>query len=354
MSQKRIRYSDFVDRLDIDAVEEALEFEVLSTDGNGNDVGHCFDIWGLHSHGDTTGKFAIHREKKVYNCFVCGGGSLLSLVMELKGWDDDEATEWLYQFSIGDTRTDDEFISQFLARFRNEAPQKVVLPYFNTHVLSRFNEETDWFSERGISDTIVDVYRLGYSSKHVRPIPKKDRFLGQDDYVGPAICIPHFFHDRLVGWQNRWLDDRRPKWVAKYTNTYDFPREETLFNYDRAKDSFGPVIVVESAPTSLFLESLGFASVATFGANITYTQGKLLRSFQSGLLLAQDNDKAGDTWTKGLHESLDRYLSVKDIDTSELFNKQGADLGDLAQYDDAKEIIKCLIDDARKPTFGHI
>ena len=76
----RVKYSQFVDRLDVNALCEAIGFEPEYEDARGNLVGYC--IWPEnHSHGDTTGKFAIHPEKKVYNCYVCGGGSLLSLIM---------------------------------------------------------------------------------------------------------------------------------------------------------------------------------------------------------------------------------------------------------------------------------
>ena len=67
------RYSQFVNRIDIDAVEQELDFEVLREE-NGNDIGYCVLPYGLHNNGDTTGKLAIHRDKKVYNCWVCETG----------------------------------------------------------------------------------------------------------------------------------------------------------------------------------------------------------------------------------------------------------------------------------------
>ena len=78
VKRKTPKFSAFVDDIDIDAFEEQIGFDVLRTHRD-EDIGQCPDYWGLHAHGDTTGKFAINREKKVYHCFVCGGGSLLSL-----------------------------------------------------------------------------------------------------------------------------------------------------------------------------------------------------------------------------------------------------------------------------------
>jgi hypothetical protein len=78
-------YSEFAHQINLESFYEGIEWIPEWDDGKGNDVGFCPDPWELHKNGDTTGKFAIHRDKRVYNCWVCGGGSLLSLVMALKG-----------------------------------------------------------------------------------------------------------------------------------------------------------------------------------------------------------------------------------------------------------------------------
>jgi DNA primase len=86
----RVKYSEFVDLLDVESLMADIGFEPLHQDNRGNYVGYC--LWPEHhTNGDTTGKFAIHPDKKVYNCYVCGGGSLLSMMMELNGWDSETA-----------------------------------------------------------------------------------------------------------------------------------------------------------------------------------------------------------------------------------------------------------------------
>src|SRR5438309_1725199 len=108
---KPLRYSEFVDDIDIDLFEEAIGFEVLDTRRD-NDIGRCPDIWGSGKNGDRTGKFGIHREKKVYNCWVCGGGSLLSLVMDLKDYDIEQATDWLYALTKPKKLSDNDFLAE--------------------------------------------------------------------------------------------------------------------------------------------------------------------------------------------------------------------------------------------------
>lgn len=135
---RHVKYSEFRDRIDIEAFEEAIGFAPLYRNGD-NDVGYCL-FPENHQHGDTTGKFAIHREKRVWNCFVCDGGDLVSLVMLVRNCDSGEAVDWLYQFAVGDTRTDDEFADYLVDMLSDEEQTKTRLPYFNKRVLERFSD----------------------------------------------------------------------------------------------------------------------------------------------------------------------------------------------------------------------
>lgn len=335
----KLRYSEFVDRIDIDKLETAIGFEPLRTD-RGNDVGHC--IWPQHhSNGDTTGKFAIHRESRVYNCWVCGGGSLLSLAMELYDFDVDEATTWLYQFTQDvDTRTDSEFTDYLLAMIDDVKVRTATMPYFNPRVLERFKGPVDYFRSRGISDEIIERHHLCYSEVAMKPAPVKER--GgvpekiDEDYYGPTAVFPHYWQGSLVGWQHRWMewDEERtkvPKWLAKYTNTTEFPKATTLFGFDEALKATEPVVVVESVPTVLFLLSMGFPAVSYFGSKPTDTQLRLLRRFQQGVILAPDNDPTGRSLVTTASRYLERFIPVFEADPVDLGPK--ADLGDYAKAD---------------------
>jgi DNA primase len=332
MSQQKLRYSEFWDRINVDAFEEAIGFEPTD-ERNGNDVGFC--IWPEnHSNGDTTGKFGIHREKRVYNCYVCGGGSLLSLVMELYDFDVDEATEWLYQFCEEDRRSDNEFVDEFLASFEDTQKRIATLPYFNERVLEQWDEPVPawWLDERGISPETVKEFNLRFNSAMRRPAPQKGRFSEADDYTGPAIVLPHYWKGRLVGWQCRWLDDDRPEWVPKYTMTTDFPKESTVYGYDQAMPAPCPVVVLESVPSALFAHSCGHPSVATFGSNVNDAQLRLLRRFGPGVILAHDNDNAGIKWRDSLTEYLKRYIPVWHLPP--VSGEPGADIGDIASSEE--------------------
>lgn len=347
MGNKKLKYSEFSDRIDIDAFEEAIGFNVESRDGD-NDIGFCL-FPENHSHGDTTGKFAIEREEKIYNCWVCGGGSLLSLTMELYDLDVDEATTFLHQFT-GDTRDDGDFLDDFLASFDDAERRVMTLPYFNKRVLDNFNEPIPdwWLEEKCIFRDTAERYGVRYSSEATRRSPNGGRYADDPDYIGPAIIFPLFWYGRLVGWQSRWLDDDRPEWIPKYTNTGDFPKESTIYGWDQIQwhaNHGGSVIVVESAPTVLFLESIGQASVGTFGSSVTDPQMRLLRRLPS-VILGRDNDSAGIKWEKTLTEYLKRYSEVKVLPPVE--RGPGSDLGDLASYKYPEDVFADLVSRAKE------
>lgn len=341
----KLRYSEIKDDIDIDQVEAAIGFSPLYTD-RGNDVGHC--IWPEnHSNGDTTGKFAIHRDKKVYNCWVCGGGSLLSLVMERFELDVDQATEWLAEFTHGQAGWTDHEYADYLLSMLEDIDERVdTMPYFNPRVLERFDGGLDYFRSRGIMDEISLLYNLRFSEMVMKPAPKKNR--GEevvkidDDYYGPAAILPHYWQGRLVGWQHRWLawnedHSATPRWLAKYTNTTDFPKDNTVYNYDAALRATQPVVVCESVATVLFLLSHGVPAISYFGGNIDPAQLRLIRRLSQGVILAPDNDKVGGTLVNTATKYLERFIPVYVAEPVDLGPK--ADLGDYAQVGNPSEAL---------------
>lgn len=339
------RYHDFAEDIDIDALEAAIGFEPFTHD-RGNDIGYC--LWPEnHTHGDTTGKFAIHRDKGVYNCFVCGGGDLLSLAMELYDFDVDEATDWLLQFAQHDMRTDAEFTDYLLKMLGDVEERTSRMPYFNQRVLDRFKDDRSYFLTRGITQEVINEYHLCYGNSVMKPAPFKqrgeERVKEDEDYFGPAAIFPHYWQGRLVGWQHRWMDwdeehSKTPRWLSKYTNTTDFPKATTLFNYDHALKARKPVVVLESSPSVLFLRSFEIPAVGFFGEVPKDAQLRLMRRFTSGVILAPDNDKAGNRLLSTATNYLERFIPVYHAEVVDLGEK--ADLGDYAKTDEPYENLR--------------
>lgn len=333
----RHKYSDFSSKIDVDAFEEAIEFQFIENDGKGNDIGYCPDIWHLHKNGDTTGKFAIHRDKKVYHCWVCGGGTLLSLAMAIWDLSEDDAIDKLMTFC--DESSDENFAQEIDVLLSDELKRNPITPYFNHRILDTFTQDDDilelFLENRRISKKVA-------TSHSIRFTPSAKRVGKKGTYEGPGIIFPHFWNSRLVGWQTRWIGADLPSWLPKYTNTKDFPKRWTIYNYESVYFSPGPIIAVESIPTALFLESLGYSSIATFGGSITDEQLDLLKKCQQGIILAPDNDSVGIKSISSIAK-LERYISIKVV---EPIGKEdsGDDLADSKTPDEVHNSIANAID----------
>lgn len=328
----RHKYSDIVHNLDLEAFYEAIGF-LPERHENGNDIGQCPDLWGLHKHGDRTGKFAIHRDKKVFNCWVCEGGSVLSLAMAYNDISADAAVDWLGQFiSSEDLISTEGFMDEIEAMLRDHVREQAVMPWFNEKVIEKWADRVwpEWLSQRRISAAVARRYKLGYD-------PEAERITSRGTYTGPGIIFPHWYKGKLVGWQTRWLEpeESRPDWVPKYTNTTDFPKTETVYNLDGAVQSQLPVVVAESVPTALMFVSIGQPAVATFGASVKEEQMRLLRRFQQGVILVGDNDKPGRKFVTQVGSYLDRYVPVM---VAPFVGKEGSG-NDPADIDDDPRVV---------------
>lgn len=353
---KRRTYSDFADRIDLDAFEEAIGFEPFDN-SRGEDIGYCI-FPEAHSHGDTTGKFAINREKRLWHCFVCGGGDLLSLAMLHLECDYEEATDWLYAFAGPDRRSDAKFADDLLEMLQDVHERRKTMPYFNPRVLDQFSGSLEYFYGRGINPFVADDAGLRYSDQARKAAPVKvlqdgSRTKNDEDYIGPASIWPHYWQGKLVGWQCRWTDfdkehTKTPKWLPKWTNTTDFPKATTLYNYDYALKAKDRIVVCESLGTVLFLRSCGVPAVAYFGSKPAAEQLRLLRRFSQGVILAPDNDAnmAGDK-ILGTVEYLERFIPVYIADKVE--GKDGADLGDYWDTDDPYKNLMIHLENRVRP-----
>jgi hypothetical protein len=286
--------------LDLEAALVALEMDEVRR-FRGEVWCHC--PLPDHPGRDATGtNFSLNEETFYWKCFTCDeGGGLPALVARLQGFEDvtdgdevadsawQQALRWLAPFSdeVGD---DEQGRSGGRKRKRQNrqpkptVPARPALPSFAPGALSRYEAcPLGLLAKWHIDDPeVVREYGLRYDPEHERA-----------GYVGRAIIIPHVFEGRLVGYQERWLDDDRPDHVPKYTNSQEFPKTETLYNWDRAREASERgerVVAVESVMTVVRLACLAIPAAGTFGASLTDRQLRLLGRLRAGVALSFDND----------------------------------------------------------------
>ena len=359
MGSSLTEWADIIDSIRLDEVLTELAVPVSSV-VRGEHWSSC--PLPTHPGADRSPSFSINEDSLLWNCFTCSdGGSLPLLVMRLEELDWDGAIDWLLPYSDGEIAENDErgYLEQLertleRAESRVERTRREALPFYSPKVIERLPEAplellTKW---NITAPETVTEHQIKYDEERRRYKPDKG------EYIGPALVIPHFFGGKLVGYQERWLDDDRPKWIPKYTNSDDFPKRQTLYGWDGALEDARrgmPVIVVESTMTRARLWELGYSAVATFGASVTGEQLRLLRSLIGGVILTQDNDPAylnkkgqrvegaGKRAVKENANALTDYIPV------EILPPAGEEKEDLADLDE--EVIHSLIE-RRKPVFS--
>lgn len=281
----------------------------------------------------TTHSFVLDDNLVTGNCFVCGGGNILSLIRRLRPEiaSDEDALRYAEQFA--DLNREVNLVAKIQSILHPDDEEEE-LPDLPSDNLFQYRKIHPYLYERGISKSVITEMQVGFDEEHL------------------GITIPHFFMGKLVGMQRRHLAElsdgtfycprcsETDKRVPKYKNTSRFPKVNTLYGYDHMKqylaEQGGGVIVVESPFSVLKLKSLGFHKVVG-------TFGQFSRE-QSMLLIAvpvvyywPDNDEAGLENAARAIEFLGRLTNVKIVPVVE--GKKG-DPGDLEDADCVLEYLK--------------
>lgn len=325
-------WPDIAETLRLDELLEALEINIVPATTRGWQNTPC--PLPSHTGGDSNPSFGVNEESMSFNCFTCDErGNLAKLAAVLRDVSYEEALEWTAEFSDVESDDDSAQLLRQVDRWFEEPDltrqRKFELPFFHPEALGDLPyAPLELLQKWGIRHSgTARTFGIRYDERRKR-----------GTYEGPALVIPHRFGGDLVGWQERWLDWRTegfPDWIPKYTNTSDFPRQETLYNYDRALALSEPTVAVESAPTIWRLFELGYTGVATFGSMVSLTQKRYLSHFDV-LVLAYDGDAIKTT--KALGDELE-FTTVYSI--APLADRK-ADLADLED-----DQIVSIIDEAR-------
>jgi CHC2 zinc finger/Toprim domain len=216
-------------------------------------------------HRDRKPSFGVNSQSGLWHCFGCGeGGNLARLVTQLTRAPKHLAERWL------------EGVMYELCAPRWEPPEYNY--YAETRFTELFTDPPGWaLDERGIDEDAASDLGI--------------RWCDDDTDSFWILPVRHPDNFRVIGWQSKSIG-------RKYINTLDgTPKSQTLFGIELLQPRT-PAIVVEDALDAAVMMSAGYSgAVATFGASISDSQIQLLANRASQLLIAFDNDDAGD---KGL------------------------------------------------------
>lgn len=276
----------------------------------GDEIIHsCVLNFGLHNHGDQSPSASINKNSLLENCYVCGGGTIIWLVQNALDLSKAEAINKIKNYSEGlRPILTEQFITKLEKVIKDKGlPSELIIPRYSEKILDEWIQPSEYLLDRGVSYEIQKEMKTG-----IMPPAYELEKSTKEIVLMQRNVIPHFIDNNLVGWVSRRLDDTKN--VAKYKNTRGFPRKYSLYNLNNIiKDDH--CYIVESPMSVLVLKSRGVNDVvASFGAQITDEQIKMLRRFEN-LTIFMDGDKAGREGARTVYERLREYSKVRVINT---------------------------------------
>lgn len=254
---------------------------------------HACLIDPTHRNQDAEPTASLNFDKLTYKCLGCqASGGLLWFIAEVRGCTSQDALNWLNQETglAGHVMDLDLLMKYFDSIYKPKAGLPPI-PTYPERMLEPWNLIHPYLTDpkdqhgRGIPVENVTKMRLGYAEDYKVGKDVRDNWVTSE-----RIVIPHFWKDRLVGWQTRRLDARDG--TPKYLSSADFPKDQTIYNYQPRAERVVVMEAMLSAVSKVHLEEQTGPPEATFGANVTDEQVRLLAK-HSVVVLCMDNDDAG-------------------------------------------------------------
>ncbi len=294
-------------------------------------------------HEEKTPSFMVSPERQLFHCFGCGeGGNIFNFLMKYEKLSFFEAVKMLAQKS-GVTLPVDEEKENILHKKKERLYKlnNLVANYYR-ECLFRINQGKkviNYFKKRGINDTGVEKYKLGYAppgwdvlcnflkkkgysyEELIKAgLTKKSKIEGKYiDYFRDRIIFPIFnLSGRVIGFGGRVLDDSLPKYINS-PETLVYNKGSNLYSLNFAKEDIRKknyIIIVEGYTDVLITQQYGFNNTAaSLGTALTTKQIDLIKRFTDTVLIAYDADSAGNMATlRSLDLLVKAGLEIKVID----------------------------------------
>jgi hypothetical protein len=242
------------------------------------DTGHVLDILGVEGrvsgselsgrcpmHEDRRASFSVSLETGLWTCHAgCGGGSLAWLVAQAAGIRAAKAERWLEGAVLAVPADDDA---------------DTIYPEI---------DEERWL-QRFISPPGSELASREISAQAAADLSIRWNARARGTVGAWILPVRHPDTCALIGWEKKISGSLEDDGVWTEPGTR---KSHTLFGIDQFEPG-DPVILVESPLDVAVLRTAGLPGLASFGANVSRRQRKLLADRASRIVLALDNDRAG-------------------------------------------------------------
>lgn len=307
-------------------------------------------------HSEKTPSFMVSPERQIWKCFGCGlGGDALGFVMRIEGLEFGEALRALAK-RAGVT----------LKSYRPSGPEREKQTLYEiNHLAAEYyhyillNHKTgkkalDYVLGRGITRESLEHFKIGYAPASWDELQgflvKKKGYKPEDlEKTGLVVRGGRGFYDRFRGRLMFTLKDHRGNVAgfagrvldpavkeAKYVNTPETPvyhKSELLYGLTETKEAIrqaNEAILVEGELDAISSYQAGVKNVVAIkGSAVTEAQVRLLKRFTENLVLALDQDEAGNlAAVRGIEVAEKAGLTLKVVRV-----KGGKDPDEAAQKD---------------------
>lgn len=307
-------------------------------------------------HSEKTPSFMVSPERQIWHCFGgCGeGGDIFKFLMKIENLDFGEAVRQLakkagvkltqYQPSEGEKN------KQLLYEINHLAAEFYYFLLTEHHLGKR---ALDYILGRGIKKESLKLFKIGFAPDSWRSLQaflvgKKGYKVEDLERVGLVIKTQKGdFYDRfrnrlmfplkdhhgnIRGFAGRLLDPQAKE--AKYVNTPEtliYHKSDLLYGLTEAKQEIkkqDQVVLVEGELDMISSFQTGVKNVlAIKGTALTESQVKLISRFTQKIVLALDQDLAGDQAARrGIEMAENQGMMIRVIET-----KEGKDPDEIAQ-----------------------
>ena len=305
-------------------------------------------------HSEKTPSFSVSPDKQIYHCFGCGkGGSVISFIMEIENLSFPEAVAFLANRAGMHLpeQSDDPGAKK---RQRLLALNRDAARFFHAQLKTPAGQPArDYLARRQLTAQTVTRFGLGFAPDTWDSLVRAMKALGYSEQElfdgglvrhGKTSGVYDTFRNRLmfpvidvrgnvIGFSGRILGDGEPKYMNS-PETIVFSKSHNLFALNLAKKSkCGYIILAEGNIDVASLHQAGFDSaVASLGTSLTPEQARLLSRYTSEIVIAYDNDGAGQKASQraiGILEKLEVRVRVLQMqgakDPDEYIKTFGAD-----------------------------
>ncbi|MEG2348667.1 MAG: DNA primase [Clostridia bacterium] len=341
-----------------DIVEVISEYVSLKKSGR-NFMGLC------PFHREKTPSFCVSMDKQIFKCFGCSqGGNVISFIMKVENLDFWESVEMLGQraqidldkYTVksfnnaqGETRRD---LKDILFNINKETGI-----FYHNNLIKLLEDKgnnivKEYILKRKLDIKTIKKFGIGYAngSKPLYEYLIEKGFKKEDllksgiliendkqkiyDRFYSRLIFPIFdIRDRTIAFGGRVLDNSLPKYVNSPENEIYF-KGKNLYALNFAKrEKNENIIIVEGYMDAIALQKSGFSNVvASLGTALTENQARLLKKYTDNVIIAYDQDGAGQEATlRGLDILVAKNLNVKVLildkvdakDPDEYINKYG-------------------------------